>query len=763
MSSDSEGAKQRQARRKRIKHNKHVVTLAKRMKALNPCGLMLPPRVPGKHKALPKAAREPKCQGTVTVEKQTGPSVELTPGPVSGESQVPAGANPDETLPEGRPGAERQRMSPKGTLAKEGAVDERRKPNDPADSDAKAEPDSHARTSTERPRTPPPAEKAKATAKAAPRKRDDPAETLALAKSRPEKSKAERPKTTRGKGETTPDTGTTHTRGYRTDNEVPVQPRRKRKAKAQKPQSYSDGEAKAPQSGADAPPLGRHPDRVRETEREPCDPSEDGEWQLVARRGRKDKKRRERVVRRIPSSSSSDAESYVSASPVSTPAPKAKGKRKRIRRRKPSQSEAAKVAKQGGPVAKDTAPTNGEVQTIHQLAGKLVAILKVVERAAAPGALESKTNLQAFKEELQGNLSEWVLTQASLVGRIEHLMEELARKEAAPVVPPMSFAQAVVAPPKITPGRQTMISTAQTEKRQLFIKSKAEETGAQLRKRFTTLVKPDKDGVRIAQVRTAGQTLVVEVASEADRQKLLKNKSLTTALKCEMPHRRKPEVVIYNVPTAYDHETVAKLVKAQNDLGGLSDAEFRAQFLPKFRTGPRGRQRSHLVVEVSPEMRVAILRQRRLYMGFESMPVDDYLAVIQCTRCMDLGHTQKACKQAPDRITCGHCGADGHKKKECGRKGEPAVCIPCRKRGKPCSKPGKDCEFYKMLLERRIRGTDYGTPNRRTSGPTPTPRTAADVSDSESERNTRLGARKESRQLQTAMHRGTPKTASPSL
>lgn len=126
----------------------------------------------------------------------------------------------------------------------------------------------------------------------------------------------------------------------------------------------------------------------------------------------------------------------------------------------------------------------------------------------------------------------------------------------------------------------------------------------------------------------------------------------------------------------------------------------------RFRTGPKNRRTCHLVIEVSPKTRNALLPKGRIYINYTSHTIKDFITVARCFKCGDLGHTSKHCN---GNEVCTHCGDHGHRRENCSRKNEPKVCVPCKLRKKECkAEDYKECRTYLMMEERIINSTDYG-------------------------------------------------------
>ncbi|XP_046981497.1 serine/arginine repetitive matrix protein 2-like [Schistocerca americana] len=215
----------------------------------------------------------------------------------------------------------------------------------------------------------------------------------------------------------------------------------------------------------------------------------------------------------------------ASSSRASTPTSGTERRKSRIRhkkRKKNKQPDSAQVAgiQPGGPVEDGksrykASPSN--LATIQLIATRLEDVLELVDDSLKPGQLVEEKSLGDFRKRLRAKLFDWAMAQSALTGRVEALEEEMAKTRAAPTAPPKTFAQVVAAPPSPERKTQAMITKAQTEKATLFIKSKSNESGAEVRKKFTSLVKPEAEGVKFSRVTTSGPTLIVDVASETDR------------------------------------------------------------------------------------------------------------------------------------------------------------------------------------------------------------------------------------------------------
>jgi hypothetical protein len=202
-----------------------------------------------------------------------------------------------------------------------------------------------------------------------------------------------------------------------------------------------------------------------------------------------------------------------------------------------------------------------------------------------------------------------------------------------------------------------------------------------------------------------GKALIVETQSDTDAKKLIEHKKLKD-LKCETAKKKKLLLLLYGVQQDLSNEHITDCIYEQNFSEHTTKPEFMEQFKIRFRQGPKDKTTVNVIAEVGPKLRNVALAQKRLFIGFRSVDVRDYLVVVKCNKCQDLGHIAKYCKE--EKTICAHCGKKDHMASECPDKAKPKVCIPCTRRGKQCSKDIKDCPTHKFLLERQIQKTDNG-------------------------------------------------------
>lgn len=237
------------------------------------------------------------------------------------------------------------------------------------------------------------------------------------------------------------------------------------------------------------------------------------------------------------------------------------------------------------------------------------------------------------------------------------------------------------------------------------IKSLEQETPEKIKAKLRQSIDPMKDKIHIKAVRKLKSgSVVVETDSEQDLNKIIKCQKLKeNRLEVTKQYKKKPRMIIYDVPVDMESEQLVSAIKGQND--GIIDNE--DDLRPCFKTGKKDTDTVHWVVEAAPNIRNILHAKKRLYIGWQRCRVSDFQIVSRCFKCQGLGHIAKFCKI--ETSTCGKCSQDGHVYTDCKSKNKIAKCAPCRRAGKPADHlMDNKCPLYKIALERVIANTDYG-------------------------------------------------------
>lgn len=235
------------------------------------------------------------------------------------------------------------------------------------------------------------------------------------------------------------------------------------------------------------------------------------------------------------------------------------------------------------------------------------------------------------------------------------------------------------------------------------------ETSQQTKDKLLKELDVGKSGIKVKGVRkTKSAAVVVEVATEQDITRLKQDPKIKDlSLEITQTRKRRPRMIILNVDRTMKQEDIAENLYRQNDFGeGGTLEEFRGNLVPVFRTGPREKPYCHWVVEVAPAVRRQLRTRGRLYLGYGSCKVDDFVSVSRCYKCQAFGHTQAKCRR--EQPVCGHCAQRGHMEDACASKTENPKCANCEfaKIDSKHEVKSKDCPCYKHALRRETESTE---------------------------------------------------------
>ncbi|KAG5867378.1 hypothetical protein JTB14_008494 [Gonioctena quinquepunctata] len=97
----------------------------------------------------------------------------------------------------------------------------------------------------------------------------------------------------------------------------------------------------------------------------------------------------------------------------------------------------------------------------------------------------------------------------------------------------------------------------------------------------------------------------------------MNNPAMKKSFKCELPKKKRPLVIIYDVSSNRTEKEIIEDIRMQN-FENISEEDFNEEFKIRFKTGPKGKSTVHLVAEVSPQLRKRMYGRR--YWIYEKTP-----------------------------------------------------------------------------------------------------------------------------------------------
>ena len=369
------------------------------------------------------------------------------------------------------------------------------------------------------------------------------------------------------------------------------------------------------------------------------------------------------------------------------------------------------------PVIEETEDDDESLITVNEVRHYHKELIDYIEKDMDPGRRLPKTSLAILKEKI----TSWALSQAAMAGAFTTIAKEnLALKAELHAVKEsnlqlktkkehqaMSYASAASKPAlnktSANQGLEEIHNQIKQRKTATLFITKEGKDGKKVQQEFTRICKPIQNKIKIVAMRTTAKTLIVETSTEVDSAKILNDQQITNEFKCERTRKRRPMVIIYDVPAELQEEELMNTIYRQNYEDTMTRDQFNTNIKPRFKTGPKNKSVLNYVMEIDPNMRKDLIQQGRLFIGYRAVKVKDYIVVPLCTKCQDLGHATKFCPKTKN--ICAQCGNEGHLRKDCQHK-DKINCIPCTNRRRTCD--GHDCKTYKQLLDKMIQRIDYG-------------------------------------------------------
>lgn len=158
-------------------------------------------------------------------------------------------------------------------------------------------------------------------------------------------------------------------------------------------------------------------------------------------------------------------------------------------------------------------------------------------------------------------------------------------------------------------------------------------------------------------------------------EKEIRNK-ISDKVVIEEKKMNRPRLTIGNIPTYINtEEQLIDTLHKQNKIINASFSKEEMETKLKIKThlsNKYNKETKRIILEVSAKLR-RILIKEKLNIKWRRTEAKDYLTLLQCYKCCEIGHTSKKCTKLSN--TCGRCAED-HCTKDC--KNEKEVCIICK-------------------------------------------------------------------------------------
>ena len=182
------------------------------------------------------------------------------------------------------------------------------------------------------------------------------------------------------------------------------------------------------------------------------------------------------------------------------------------------------------------------------------------------------------------------------------------------------------------------------------------DTGDEILERVRKAVDVKEGWVRVERVRKAKDRKIIVGCKTEEERKKIRERLLAVGenLVVEDVRNRDPLLVLKHVYVMHSDEELLRALETQNReiFRDLGDGELRMSI--RFRKKSRNPHVNSVVLSVSPIIWRRALEGGKLRIDLQRMRVEDQLPLVQCNRCLALGHGKRLCSEPAD--LCSHCG-----------------------------------------------------------------------------------------------------------
>ncbi len=177
----------------------------------------------------------------------------------------------------------------------------------------------------------------------------------------------------------------------------------------------------------------------------------------------------------------------------------------------------------------------------------------------------------------------------------------------------------------------------------------------------------------------ANNSVLIECNSN-DECESLKNKineNLNEKCEANIPEKKLPKLIIYNVFHETDENEFSEMLINRNEkIKNFIDNNVNEKITFKFMLKAKNPLFKHAVIEVTPELRKIIINLRKINVMLSRCDVEDFISIMRCFNCLGFGHLKKNCT---NNLTCSQCAGSDHSHKECQSRANHKTCINCKK------------------------------------------------------------------------------------
>ncbi|XP_046688987.1 golgin subfamily A member 6-like protein 22 [Homalodisca vitripennis] len=317
---------------------------------------------------------------------------------------------------------------------------------------------------------------------------------------------------------------------------------------------------------------------------------------------------------------------------------------------------------------------------------KTVSKVQLGEMVRLVGEIRKEVKeMELEKAKLEGRVEE----RREIVGMLREMVREGGKSEGVGRVEEgVSFAEIVreEKKKKVKKKNPVVTGTGREPVRALnvVIVRKEGKESEEVRKEMKEAVDPRKEGINVRRMMKIKNGIALELGSKEEAKKMVESEGMKRAgMEVREPVRKRPMVMLYDVEVSLTNEEVLREIHERNLKEEFTEEEMKDEFRIRNRIvegkGDRRKKLGSLDVECSGRMRNALRVRERVYVGWTSSRVKDYIDLLRCYKCQRFGHVAKFCNS---KKACRRCSEE-HDIREC-RKAEDATwkCEPYSRGGR---------------------------------------------------------------------------------
>ncbi|GBN52925.1 hypothetical protein AVEN_131855-1 [Araneus ventricosus] len=203
-----------------------------------------------------------------------------------------------------------------------------------------------------------------------------------------------------------------------------------------------------------------------------------------------------------------------------------------------------------------------------------------------------------------------------------------------------------------------------------------------------------------------GKGLAISLNSSKDldnfQLKISDNENLKSHIKVKFPEKRLPSLIVYNIPSTINEESVQEAMMAQLNLP--------IPLKIRFKFKGNSPETTNWVFESTSSIIKTAQKLKKLTIGWSFLKISEFFHIKRCNFCQAYGHTTKDCNY--HLPSCGSC-ADHHATRDCSS--TYICCINCYESNLhtgtqyPTFHPAKDqcCPFFQAAKQQYCSTREY--------------------------------------------------------